>query len=79
MNTESGFDYLKVQVVTGSGSTSQLSSYSGSSGGWAGETLSLNAYVGQTVTLVFRFQSDGSIVPSGTAGVWLDDIVVTAQ
>ncbi len=79
MNTESGFDYLKVQVVTGSGSTSQLNSYSGSSGGWTSETLSLNAYAGQTVTLVFRFQSDGSNVPSGGAGVWLDDIVVTAQ
>ena len=79
MNTESGYDYLKVQVVTGSGSTSQLNSYSGSSGGWTGETLNLNAYAGQTVTLVFRFQSDGSVVRSGTAGVWLDDIVVTAQ
>lgn len=79
MNTESGYDYLKVQVVTGSGSTSQLNSYSGSSGGWTGETLNLNAYAGQTVTLVFRFQSDGSVVPSGIAGVWLDDIVVTAR
>jgi hypothetical protein len=79
MNTESGYDNLTVQVITGSGSVSQLYSYSGSSGGWTSETLSLNAYAGQTVTLVFRFQSDGSVVPSGTAGVWLDDIVVTAQ
>ncbi len=70
---ESGYDYGLVEVSTDGATWDQLASYSGSSGAMEAETLSLDAYAGQTVYLRFRFTSDGSVTRDGW---YIDDIEV---
>ncbi|WP_323100973.1 immune inhibitor A domain-containing protein [Intrasporangium sp. YIM S08009] len=49
----------------------------GSSGGqWVDLTADLSAYAGQTVTLGFRYWTDGAVAP---AGFGVDDVAVTGQ
>ncbi|WP_076259562.1 immune inhibitor A domain-containing protein [Intrasporangium flavum] len=49
----------------------------GSTGGaWADLTADLSAYAGQTVTLGFRYWTDGAVAP---AGFGVDDVAVTGQ
>ena len=79
--TESGYDFVIVEVSINGGSTwTQLSKVSGTSTSypsWTQRTQSLNAYAGQSnVKVRFRFTSDGSVTDWGLA---IDDIVVTAQ
>ena len=84
--TESGYDFFRVEVSTNGGSTwSQLSSVSGDSSGFTttagsgmvSNTVSLTPYVGQAnVQIRFRLTTDVSVVRWGVA---LDDIAVTAQ
>ena len=77
-NTESNFDYFRVRVIK-NGINYIIYSRSGSFQNWNHVELSLDSYVGSTVTLVFEFTSDGSVVPSGYSGVWIDNIEVTGQ
>ena len=70
---ESGYDYGLVEVSTDGSTWEPLTSYSGNSDGMEAETLSLNAYAGQTLHLRFRFTSDGSVTRDGW---YLDDIAV---
>ena len=84
--TESGYDYFKVEVSTNGGSSwTNLSNTSGNSTGFTttagsgmvSKTISLNSYAGQAnVKIRFRLTSDTSVVKWGVA---LDDITVTAQ
>jgi hypothetical protein len=87
--TESGYDYFKVEVSTDGGATwltaSPLSNASGTSSGFtttAGSgmltrSISLNGYVGQqNLKLRFRLTADESVVYWGVA---LDDVKVSAQ
>lgn len=81
-DTESGYDYLRVEVSTNGGSSwQQLQQRSGLSSGWSGwapmATLDLTPYVGSSNVMIrFRFTSDSSVTDWGVA---VDDIVVTAQ
>ena len=76
INTESYYDKLQVQVIY-NGTTTTLYTKSSFSD-WTSRTVDLSSYAGKTITLVFKFSSDYSGVPSSPAGVWLDDITVTA-
>ena len=80
--TESGYDFLKVEVSTNGGTSwTQLSSVSGTSSGysaWAPQvTVNLTPYVGNANCKIrFRFTSDTSQQDWGVA---VDDILITAQ
>lgn len=78
LNTEATFDTFQATVFkTGVGSvTSSL--LSGSLQTWTQDTLQVpESLWGQSgVTVRFTFISDGSVVPGGTAGVWVDDILM---
>ncbi len=57
----------------------QIWSLSGNYPSWYSVALNLDAYAGNSsVTIKFEFTSDGSVVPSGDAGAWLDDIALNA-
>ena len=80
MNTEVSYDFFEVNVRNQSGNWSNLLTISGSSAGWQTKMLNMNSYVGQTGLIIsFDFVSDGSVVPSGAAGVWVDDVELTAN
>ena len=75
MNTEALFDPFRVKV-----DGSQVWSESGSHQSWNHQVLNLNSWAGDSsVTVRFEFHSDSSVVPSGDSGVWLDDILLTAE
>jgi hypothetical protein len=79
--TESGYDFVIVEISTNGGSTwTQLSKVSGTSTSypsWTQRTQSLSAYAGQSsVKIRFRFTADASVNDWGLA---VDDVVVTAQ
>lgn len=68
---EMGSDIGYLEIGNGSGFWWPLMSYFGSSYGWYQESMSLDAYRGQTVQLRYRFISDHS----GTAEGWyIDDV-----
>lgn len=74
------YDSLQVNLRTQAGYWEGLMSICGNSSGWPKKTLNLNAYTGQTGLIIsFDFVSDGSVVPSGAAGVWVDDVALTAE
>jgi hypothetical protein len=82
VKTEATYDKLTVYVRNSAGSwSSALFTRSGDySSGWYATTIDLSAYAGQSGLYVqFRFDSDGSVVPASPAGVYLDDISLTAQ
>ena len=85
---EQDWDYAYL-TVNGVGVNTNLSSASnpygqnfgegitGSSGGaWVDLTADLSAYAGQTVTLGFRYWTDGAVAESGFS---VDDIAITGQ
>ena len=75
INTEATHDGLRVSVSkNGEGVTTTLKS--GSLQSWTKDTISVPETLwGQSgVTLSFSFVSDGSVIPSSPAGVWVDDI-----
>jgi Zn-dependent M28 family amino/carboxypeptidase len=77
-NDDCGYDYAYVKVGAGS-STTTLKTISLCSTtrttGWLNARLDLNAYAGQTITLIFRFVADDSLVSSW----YVDDGSVTAS
>ena len=82
MNTEGNYDTFQVNVRNQSGTWANLMTISGnqSGSGWQTKTLSMNQYAGQTGLIVsLDFVSDASYVPSGAAGVWVDDVLLTAS
>jgi bacillopeptidase F len=76
---EKDFDTAKVEISTNGGSSwTQLArytspDYSGTPVGWETPVIDLSAFVGQTVQIRFRLQSDGSV---NYAGWYLDDVRV---
>jgi immune inhibitor A len=48
----------------------------GSSGGWTDLTADLSAYAGQTVTIGFRYWTDGAVA---NPGIFVDDIAISGQ
>ncbi len=80
LNSEFDWDFFEVNVKDQFGNWSNLLSESGDVSSWRTETIDLSSYAGQSgVTIGFDFVSDESIVPSGSAGVWVDDVVLTAE
>lgn len=79
MNTEPSFDNFQVNVRNQLGNWHNLMTISGNSSGWKTRTINLSSYAGQTGLIIsFDFVSDGSVVPPGAAGVWVDDVLLTA-
>ncbi len=75
MHTESGYDGLRINV---NGSTEWEET--GGAIAWAQETVNLDAYAGQSgVEIEFNFFSDGSVIESGDAGAWVDDINLSGE
>jgi len=75
-STESGYDYLYVEISTNGSTWSQLASYNGSQNTWSLKNFSLTSYLGQPyVCIRFRFYSDVSVTASG---VNIDDINLNA-
>jgi hypothetical protein len=74
-NSESGVDYFRIKA-----NGTELFNRSGDRRSWNTNTIDLSSYAGQSnVTIRFEFTSDSSTVPSGDAGVWLDDISLTGD
>jgi PKD repeat protein len=76
--TTSAYDTLKVQVLNSSGTVlATLATYSNlnKGTGYTLKTLSMNAYIGQTVTIKFTGTEDASLKTSFV----LDDITLTVQ
>jgi subtilase family serine protease len=76
--TSTAYDTLKVQVLNSSGTVlATLATYSNlnKASGYALHSLSLNSYIGQTVTIKFTGAEDSSLQTSFV----LDDITLTVQ
>ncbi len=73
--TESGADFVRLELVDERGNTHELWKASGTSAGWEHHAFSLDSWLGETVTLHWRFSSDGSVA---NTGVFLDNIEVHA-
>ncbi|RME38779.1 MAG: hypothetical protein D6788_06770 [Planctomycetota bacterium] len=69
-DTETDFDFVEVSV-----NDELIWRASGATAGWTRQTFDLSRFEGQTIRLVFRFQSDPSF--SGLLGWQVDDIRVT--
>ncbi len=69
-NTETNYDYGYVEVSTDGQTYDILDSFNGSSG-WISKSYSLNSYIGQSVYVRFRYETDGSVTDPG---FWVDDI-----
>lgn len=78
MNTEAGYDKFFVEGIQGGIKTTLVNGIHGTSNGWLSRTVSLDAFCGNQVELVFRFASDSTGRPESPSGIWLDDIKVTA-
>lgn len=79
INTEVDNDFLNIYIKGQNGDLHKVYSNSGSHIGWAHREVTLDDYTGQTIELIFQFISNSSVIPSGYAGVWLDNIVISAQ
>ncbi len=81
INTEPTYDYFEVNVRNQSGVWTNKLRLSGnqSASAWQLIRVNLDAYAGQTGLIIsFDFVSDGSVVPSGAAGVWIDEVSLDA-
>jgi hypothetical protein len=75
-NTESGYDYLYLEITSDGTDWTELDSFDGVQSSWIQKTYSLDNYVGNPfVQIRFRFVSDGYITADG---VYIDDIEITA-
>ncbi len=74
-NTESGFDFLYIDVLEGS-TLHNLAKISGDSSGWTQLTYDLSAFKGDSVRIILRYETDTSI---SNMGVYVDDIQVVNQ
>ena len=85
---EEGYDYLYVEVDSGSGyvpitgsitNVADLVATDGTEPEWISASFDLSAYAGQTVSLRFRYLTDGGAAgndPEVIDGVFLDDIAI---
>ncbi len=73
---ETNYDYGYVEISTDGGSTwTTLQSYTGSDTTWTQDSIDISSYVGNTVYIQFRLQSDWS----GTYdGLYVDDVQIDA-
>jgi hypothetical protein len=77
--TEPTYDVFEVNVKSQSGVWSNLLTLSGSFSSWTTKTIDLGSYAGQSnLTISFDFVSDSTFVPTGVAGIWIDDVLLEA-
>jgi subtilisin family serine protease len=69
VNTESGYDFLRVMAGPAGGTMSEVARYSGSANSWASYQVPVNAT--GSLNIGFRFTSDGSVQGEG---VWVDNV-----
>jgi len=75
-NTESGYDYLYLEITSNGTDWTELDNFDGVQSSWIQKTYSLDNYIGNPfVQIRFRFSSDGYITADG---VYIDDIEITA-
>ncbi len=80
MNTEADNDQLIVAIRDPRGIWQNLRILSGSAQSWQTFDVSLWNYIGQNgVAIQFVFTSNGSTIPTGNAGVWLDNVSLEAN
>ena len=73
---ESGYDYGRVEISTDGGLTwSTLASYTGDQGSWIQVAANLALYVGETVRVRFRLDTDDSVTKDGW---YIDDVEIKA-
>ncbi|GAB4046158.1 immune inhibitor A domain-containing protein [Catellatospora paridis] len=70
---EAGYDYLYLEVNDGSGWTSVGDVLQDESGGWVPVSWDLSAYTGKSVSVRFRYATDGGFAPKGA---FFDDIKI---
>lgn len=85
---EEGYDYFFVEVDSGAGyvpiagnisNAADIVATDGTQANWVEASFDLSAYAGQTVSLRFRYLTDGGVAgndPDVVDGVFLDDIVI---
>ncbi len=69
------FDFFNVQVINGGTTTVQTFSDSNAGASYVLRTVDLSAYAGDTITLRFQSDEDGSLQTS----FWLDDVALTTS
>lgn len=81
VDTEATWDYFTVNVRDQSGSWHEVWRKSGITDplSWSSKTLNLDSFAGQSSLYIqFRFDSDGSISGDPYAGVYIDNVSLTA-
>lgn len=73
---ETGYDFLYVEISTNNTSWTTLKSYTGTVSDFINENISLSQYVGQTISLRFRLQSDSGV---NQDGVLIDNVKFSNQ
>ena len=71
LNSEADFDFADVTV-----NNVRISRESGGSGTWENRVIDLTPFAGQTITILFRLESDSSV--SGTLGWQVDNLEVVS-
>jgi hypothetical protein len=82
LNSQADHDYFKVRVKDQSGTWHEVYSDSGNDSalGWQSPSIDLSAYAGQTgLTIQYRFDADAGTVSTAPSGVWVDDVLMTAE
>jgi len=79
LNSETSYDKLEVNIKGQNGSWTTVLSESGrKTSFWNASSpkkISLSQYAGQrNIIISFDFVSDSSLIPSGEAGAWIDDV-----
>ena len=75
LNSEANYDFLQVRV-----NNTVVWRQSGQTADWTQANISLNNYAKKAnVTIRIEFASDASVVPTGDAGAWVDDVVLTGD
>jgi hypothetical protein len=75
-NTEAGFDYAYLEVSTDGRLFYMLANYSGTGNTWTERTCDLSDFVGKSVFLRFRYETDDGTTGEG---FYVDDISPIAQ
>lgn len=79
INTAEDSDFFGVSLLDTAWTTGLLVSGNLSVSGWQTYTIDFKDVADTTVVrLGFDFLSDSTVIPSGDAGVWIDDVVLTA-
>jgi len=75
--TESGYDYIWLEISTNNSNWTELAEYNGTQNSWVQKTYSLNSYLGEPYVVIrFHFYSDVSQIADG---IYIDDFVINIE